>query len=127
MFERFDDSARRVIVRAQEEAFGLKHDWVGSEHELLGLLADPDPEAVPRKVLGAFGVTAELARERLVEMVGVGDQPVGRRIALNPRAKRVIELALQESLRAVRRSDPLHASRGERAGALAQGETEDGA
>lgn len=97
VFERFDESARHVIVRARAEALALNHDWVGSEHELIGLLADPDPAAVPRKALSAFGVTAELARQQLVAMVGVGDQPVGE-IRLNPRAKRVIELALRESI-----------------------------
>jgi hypothetical protein len=97
VFERFDEAARLVIARARAEAIALNHEWVGSEHELLGLLTDPDPDAVPKTVLRAFGVTAELARQQLVAMVGVGDQPAAE-VRLNPRAKRVIELALRESL-----------------------------
>jgi ATP-dependent Clp protease ATP-binding subunit ClpC len=68
VFERFTESARQVVITAQEEARGLAHNYVGTEHELLGLLFDQDQTAAG--VLNQFGITAGYVRERVVEIVG---------------------------------------------------------
>lgn len=102
VFERFTESARRVVVIAQEAARELGHGHVGPEHELLGLLADPDSDA--SRALSSLGVTADRARERVMEIGPVvqigppGDQRSGRPIPFTPEAKKALELALRESL-----------------------------
>ena len=95
MFERFTESAREVVRTAQKAARELGHAHVGTEHELLGLLADPDSDA--SRALNSLGVTADRARERVLEIVPPGDRPDGQ-IPFTPRAKKVLELSLRESL-----------------------------
>ncbi|MEO8967252.1 MAG: Clp protease N-terminal domain-containing protein [Solirubrobacteraceae bacterium] len=96
MFERLTDYARQVVVLAQKEARALKHDYVGSEHLLLGLLAVQ--EGVAARALASLGVTLELARERVVRTVGRGEQDSPAAIPFTPRAKRLLALALEEAL-----------------------------
>jgi ATP-dependent Clp protease ATP-binding subunit ClpC len=96
VFERFTERARQVIVLAQEEALLLKHDFLGTEHLLLGLLRDE--VGVPREVLEGFDVTVEEVRAQVARIVGPGSGAThGGMIPFSPRAKRVLELALRES------------------------------
>ncbi len=95
MFERFTDRARRVIVLAQEEARGLNHNYIGTEHLLLGLL---EPGGIAAQALDRFGMTATGTREEVKARVGVGSEPPKGRIPFTPRAKKVLELALREAL-----------------------------
>ena len=96
MFERLTDQARRVVVLAQEEARRLRHDYVGSEHLLLGILAVQDGGAA--RTLVSLGVTLELARDRIVRTVGRGEQDSPGAIPFTPRAKKLLVLALEEAL-----------------------------
>ena len=98
MFERFSDRARRAVVRAQEEARLLNHDYIGTEHILLGLLAER--AGVAARALDSLNVTLEAAREQVREIIGQGSQEQGQRghIPFTPRAKKVLELSLRESL-----------------------------
>src|SRR6516165_6169953 len=98
MFERFSDRARHAVVRAQEEARLLNHDYIGTEHILLGLLAERGSAAA--RALDSLNVTLEAAREQVRETVGQGSQEQGQRghIPFTPRAKKVLELSLRESL-----------------------------
>jgi ATP-dependent Clp protease ATP-binding subunit ClpA len=96
MFERFTDRSRRVIVLAQEEARLLKHNYIGTEHLLLGLLADEDGDAA--RTLESLDITLEAARHEVREIVGEGRDPAKGHIPFTPRAKRVLELALREAL-----------------------------
>jgi hypothetical protein len=96
VFERFTQSARQVVVNAQQEARALGHGHIGTEHELLGLLADPDSDA--SRVLNSLGVTADPARERVVDIVPPGEHRSGGQIPFTPRAKKVLELSLREAL-----------------------------
>lgn len=96
VFERLTDQARRVVLVAQEEARRLKHDYVGSEHVLLGLLAVQD--GVAARALASLGVTLELARERVVRTVGSGEQDSPDAIPFTPRSKKLLVLALEEAL-----------------------------
>jgi ATP-dependent Clp protease ATP-binding subunit ClpA len=96
VFERFTESARQVMINAQEVAREFGHARVEPEHELLGLLADPDSDA--SRALGSLGVTADRARERVVEIVPLGAQRTGSVIPFTPGAKKVLELALREAL-----------------------------
>ena len=98
MFERFSDRARRAVVRAQEEARLLNHDYIGTEHMLLGLLAERGSAAA--RALDSLNVTLEAAREQVREIVGEGSQDQGQRghIPFTPRAKKVLELSLREAL-----------------------------
>jgi ATP-dependent Clp protease ATP-binding subunit ClpA len=96
MFERFTVRARRVVVLAQEEARDLGHDYIGTEHLLLGLL--PDTEAVAVRVLDGLGISREAVREQVVARVGrAGRTPVGH-IPFTPQAKKSLELSLREAL-----------------------------
>jgi ATP-dependent Clp protease ATP-binding subunit ClpA len=97
MFERFTDRARRVVVLAQEEARGLKHNYIGTEHILLGLLREGD--GVAARVLDRFGVTPAGTREEVTARVGEGNQEPPKKIPFTPRAKKVLELALREALK----------------------------
>ena len=95
MFERFTERARQVVVLAQEEARQLRHEHIGTEHLLLGLLRE---EHIAAHVLEAFDVTIEEARAQVSRVVGVGDKaPVGQ-IPFTPRAKHALELSLREAL-----------------------------
>ena len=98
MFERFTDRARRVIVLAQQEARLLGHGYIGTEHLLLGLLADGGGTAA--QALGTLGVTLDAAREQVREIIGEGQQPQPQQghIPFTPPAKKVLELSLREAL-----------------------------
>jgi ATP-dependent Clp protease ATP-binding subunit ClpC len=95
MFERFTDRARRAIVLAQEEAAGLDHNYIGTEHLLLGLLRGPDTSAA--RVLESAGITLDAARQEVVEIIGRGQMAPSGHIPFTPRAKKVLELSLRES------------------------------
>jgi ATP-dependent Clp protease ATP-binding subunit ClpC len=95
MFERFTDRARRVIVLAQEEARMLSHNYIGTEHLLLGLLHDGGGTAA--RALESLGVTLDAAREQVREMIGEGQQALTGHIPFTPRAKKVLELSLREA------------------------------
>ncbi len=98
MFERFTEHARQVVIVAREEARGLGHGWIGTEHILLGLLREDDG-GVAARVLRSVDVTAERARTEVVRLVGdPGADPTPRQIPFTPRAKKVLELALREAL-----------------------------
>jgi ATP-dependent Clp protease ATP-binding subunit ClpC len=96
VFERFTQPARQVLVDAQDEARTLGHVQIGTEHFLLGLLADPDSDA--SRVLDSLGVTAELVRERVLAVMPAGDRPTEGQLPLTPEAKRVLEFSLREAL-----------------------------
>ena len=96
MFERFTGQARFVVVNAQEEARGLDHNYVGTEHVLLGLLATSDSPAGAS--LTALGYTHDEVRDALVAIVGRGKASPGGHIPFTPRAKKVLELSLREAL-----------------------------
>ena len=97
MFERFTEPARQVVVLAQEEAIRLRHDFIGTEHLLLGLLREA--EGIAARVLEAFDVTVEEVRAQVVRIVGEGDKVAAGQIPFTPRAKRALELSLREALR----------------------------
>jgi ATP-dependent Clp protease ATP-binding subunit ClpA len=96
MFERFTEQARHVVVFAQEEARGLQHNYIGTEHILLGLLRVD--RGLAGQVLESLGVTLERAREQLLRIVEAGEEASASQIPFTTRAKKVLELALQESL-----------------------------
>jgi ATP-dependent Clp protease ATP-binding subunit ClpC len=96
MFERFTDAARRVIVLAQEESRLLNHDYIGTEHLLLGLLREPDGAA--GRVLTSFGITVEWARAQVTAVTPPGDSVPAGNIPFTPRAKKMLELSLREAL-----------------------------
>ncbi|MGN6871439.1 MAG: Clp protease N-terminal domain-containing protein [Solirubrobacteraceae bacterium] len=95
MFERFTERARQVVVLAQEEARTLKHDHIGVEHVLLGLLREHDGFAA--QTLASFDVTLERVRGEVVRIVGVGDAAGAGQMPFTPDAKRTLEVALQEA------------------------------
>jgi len=96
MFERFTDRARRVVVLAQEEARMLNHDYIGTEHILLGLIHEG--EGVAAKALQALGISLEAVRQQVEEIIGQGQQAPSGHIPFTPRAKKVLELSLREAL-----------------------------
>lgn len=96
MFERFTDRARRVIVLAQEEARTLNHNYIGTEHILLGLIHEG--EGVAAKALESMGISLEAVRQEVEEIIGRGTQPHVGHIPFTPRAKKVLELSLREGL-----------------------------
>jgi len=96
MFERFTDRARRVVVLAQEEARHLDHNYIGTEHILLGLIHEG--EGVAARALTALGISLEAVRSEVVEIVGHGDEAPTGHIPFTPRAKKVLELSLREAL-----------------------------
>ena len=96
MFERFTDRARRVVVLAQDEARGLKHNYIGTEHLLLGLISEG--EGVAAKALETMEIKGEAVRASVLEIIGEGEKPVEGHIPFTPRAKRVFELSLREAL-----------------------------
>jgi ATP-dependent Clp protease ATP-binding subunit ClpA len=95
MFERFTDRARRVVVLAQEEARLLNHNYVGTEHLLLGLIHEA--EGVAAKALELLGIRLEVVRAQVEEIVGRGQQAPAGHIPFTPRAKKVLELSLREA------------------------------
>ncbi|GAA2383912.1 hypothetical protein GCM10010170_093030 [Dactylosporangium salmoneum] len=97
MFERFTDRSRRVVVLAQEAARTLNHHYIGTEHLLLGLLHEG--EGLAASVLRALGVTLEAVQRQVEEIVGLGAQAATGHVPFTPRAKKVLELSLRESLR----------------------------
>ncbi|WP_216379083.1 ATP-dependent Clp protease ATP-binding subunit [Arcanobacterium phocae] len=96
MFERFTDRARRVIVLAQEEARNLKHNYLGTEHILLGLIKEG--EGVAAKALEALDVSFDAVRDQVVEIIGEGQEQPSGHIPFTPRAKKVLEYAMREGL-----------------------------
>ena len=96
MFERFTDRARRVVVLAQEEARMLNHNYIGTEHILLGLIHEG--EGVAAKSLESLGVSLESVRSQVEEIIGQGQQAPSGHIPFTPRAKKVLELSLREAL-----------------------------
>jgi ATP-dependent Clp protease ATP-binding subunit ClpC len=96
MFERFTERARQVVVLAQEEARTLKHNYIGTEHILLGLLREE--EGLAARVLESLDITVERVRAQVVRIVGSGEEVTPGQIPFTPRAKKVLELALREAL-----------------------------
>ncbi|HZO65110.1 MAG TPA: ATP-dependent Clp protease ATP-binding subunit [Kribbellaceae bacterium] len=96
MFERFTDRARRVVVLAQEEARMLSHNYIGTEHILLGLIHEG--EGVAAKALESLGISLEAVRAQVEEIIGQGQQAPSGHIPFTPRAKKVLELSLREAL-----------------------------
>ncbi|MQA78375.1 MAG: AAA domain-containing protein [Streptosporangiales bacterium] len=96
MFERFTDRARRVVVLAQEEARMLNHNYIGTEHILLGLIHEG--EGVAAKALESLGISLEAVRQQVEDIIGQGQQAPSGHIPFTPRAKKVLELSLREAL-----------------------------
>jgi len=96
MFERFTEWARQVVVLAQEEARILKHNYIGTEHILLGLLREE--EGLAARVLESLDITVERVRAQVVRIVGSGEEVTSGQIPFTPGAKKVLELALREAL-----------------------------
>ena len=95
MFERFSQRARRVVVLAQEEARLLNHNYIGTEHILLGLIREG--EGVAAKALESLGISLETVRQQVEKMIGRGQQPPSGHVPFTPRAKKVLELSLREA------------------------------
>jgi ATP-dependent Clp protease ATP-binding subunit ClpC len=97
VFERFTERAKQVVVLAQDEARALKHNYIGTEHILLGLLREE--EGLAARVLESLDVTVEEVRAQVARIIGPGDEPiVSGQIPFTPRAKKVLELSLREAL-----------------------------
>ena len=96
MFERFTDRARRVVVLAQEEARMLNHNYIGTEHILLGLIHEG--EGVAAKALESLGISLDAVRQQAEDIIGKGQQAPSGHIPFTPRAKKVLELSLREAL-----------------------------
>jgi ATP-dependent Clp protease ATP-binding subunit ClpC len=96
MFERFTNRARHVVVLSQEEARLLNHNYIGTEHILLGLLGEP--ESIGGQVLASFGLTLDGVREEVVGKIGRGKKQLSGHIPFTPRAKKTLELSLREAL-----------------------------
>jgi ATP-dependent Clp protease ATP-binding subunit ClpC len=95
LFERFTDQARRVVVLAQDEARILNHDYIGTEHILLGLSRE---EGVAAKALESLNISLEAVRRQVEEIIGRGPAPLPGHIPFTPRAKKVLELAFREAI-----------------------------
>ena len=96
MFERFTERARQVVVLAQDESRALKHNYIGTEHILLGLLREE--EGLAARVLDSLDVTLEEVRAQVARIVGQGDEVTTGQIPFTPRAKKVLELSLREAI-----------------------------
>src|SRR2546430_7377408 len=96
MFERFTERARQVVVLAQDEALALKHNYIGTEHLLLGLLREE--EGLAARVLESLEVSLEEVRAQVARIVGQGEEVMTGQIPFTPRAKKVLELGLREAL-----------------------------
>lgn len=97
MFERFTDRARRVVVLAQEEARMFNHNYIGTEHLLLGLIHEGD--GVAARALESFGLTLEKIRQQAEEIIGQGQRAPSGHIPFSPRAKRMLEFGLREAMK----------------------------
>ena len=95
MFERFAEDARQVVVLAQDEARALKHNYIGTEHLLLGILREDEGQAA--RVLGSLDITVEGVRAQIARIVGQGDEVTQGMIPFTPRAKKVLEPSLREA------------------------------
>lgn len=99
MFERFTDRARQTVIRAQEEAKALGHNYIGTEHLLLGLLNDRSGD-IPQKALGNCGITLDGVRTQVAEVIGTATEWQNREhIPFTPRAKKCLDFAMKEALR----------------------------
>jgi ATP-dependent Clp protease ATP-binding subunit ClpC len=96
MFERFTERARQVVVFAQAEARGLKHNYIGTEHLLLGLLREE--EGLAARVLESLDITVEEVRAQVARIVGQGDELTTGQIPFTPRSKKILELSLREAI-----------------------------
>ena len=96
MFERYTDRARRVVVLAQEEARRLNHNYIGTEHILLGLIHEG--EGVAAKTLESLGISLKAVRQQVEEIIGPGQQPLSGHYPFTPRVNKVLELASREAL-----------------------------
>jgi ATP-dependent Clp protease ATP-binding subunit ClpC len=96
MFERFTERARLVVVLAQDEARTLKHNYIGTEHILLGLLREE--EGLAARALDSLDITVQEVRAQVARIVGLGDEATDANVPFTPRAKKVLELALREAL-----------------------------
>jgi ATP-dependent Clp protease ATP-binding subunit ClpA len=96
MFERFTDRSRRVVVLAQEEARMLDHNYIGTEHILLGLIREGDGYAA--RTLESLGISLDAVRQQVEQIIGRGQQAPSGHVPFTPRAKKVLELSLRESL-----------------------------
>jgi ATP-dependent Clp protease ATP-binding subunit ClpC len=97
VFERFTERARQVVVLAQDEARALKHNYIGTEHLLLGVLREE--EGIGARVLEGLGVSADGVRSQVERLIGRGeDPPPGHMMPFTPRAKKVLELSLREAM-----------------------------
>jgi ATP-dependent Clp protease ATP-binding subunit ClpA len=96
MFQRFTDRARRAVVEAQEEARMLNHNYIGTEHLLLGLIHEGD--GVAAKALESLGISLDTVRQQVEQIIGRGQQTLSGHIPFTPRAKKVLELSLDEAL-----------------------------
>jgi hypothetical protein len=97
VFERFTERARQVVVLAQDEARALSHNYLGTEHILLGLLREEE-DGVAARVLASVGITHEEVRAQVIGIVGQGDEITTGQIPFTPHAKKVLDLALREAL-----------------------------
>jgi len=95
MFQRFTDRARRVIVLAKEEAGALNHNYIGTEHLLLGLLSEG--EGIAARALTSMGIGLDAARQAVLDIIGPGQQAPSGHIPFTPRSKKVLELSLREA------------------------------
>jgi ATP-dependent Clp protease ATP-binding subunit ClpC len=95
VFERFTERARQVVVLAQDEARALRHNHIGTEHLLLGLLREQ--EGIAARVLGALGIAVDPVRERVAQVAGEDVEPAAGQMPFTPRAKKVLELSLREA------------------------------
>jgi len=96
MFERFTERSRRVVVLAQQEARTLNHDYIGTEHILLGLIREG--AGVAARALESLGISLEAVRQQVLEIIGQGQEAPSGHIPFTPRAKKVLELSLREAL-----------------------------
>jgi ATP-dependent Clp protease ATP-binding subunit ClpC len=96
VFERFTERARQVVVLAQDEARRLQHNYIGTEHLLLGLLREE--EGLAARVLEGLGITADEVRDEIARVVGQGDEVPAGQIPFTPRAKKALERSLREAL-----------------------------
>jgi ATP-dependent Clp protease ATP-binding subunit ClpC len=96
VFERYTDRARRVVVLAQEEARRLNHNYIGTEHILLGLIREG--EGVAARALESLGISLEVVRQQVEEIIGPGEQPLSGHYPFTPRVNKVLELASREAL-----------------------------
>jgi ATP-dependent Clp protease ATP-binding subunit ClpC len=96
MFERFTERARRAVTLAGEEARRLDHNWIGTEHLLLGLIREDD--GVAARALESLGISLQAVRQQVEEIIGPGQQGPSEGLPFTPRSKKVLELSLREAL-----------------------------